>query len=681
MVLVEPPAGGVAPPASGSSAGRRGKTEPGDESLEALLSAPNPQLADTVPDPVAQQIPLAAPPKAVAEPAEPAAPVAPAASPALPSSDWASHEARQMRQWLMIGAAAIAVAVLVIVGIGLWLARTPPSGPPLAQGPDAAPVDPALAPGASENPQDDAGASGGGSETEPQSPPGGTAPAATPPTDAVPSVPAPGTGTPGAAEPDSPAIPGATPADPTANPGPAAEPPADPPSTPMPPPSNPPGAATPTAPSPIVGARAGLSADAVLKEFEGLMSDSTFDRGAARSSSLYDLIPEPGRPFDMTRAMPKPPPLRTVNVDAQLGIRIPQLEFTGVPLHDFLQFAGDFLNLPITIDIDGLHRLGVPVMTPVNVMLTEADLRTGLAQALDPLGLELKLDGNHLLVLPRDVATLEERTYDVFDLVGEDPEAIQFLSDVILKYLAPSTWEANGGPGKFQLERGRLTIQNSPLLQHEVLMLCERLRIARGDRPQGALPPYMLDLQPRVGLALTPLGANVAADFATPVRLTEILRQLSETSGLQFVVNWHALQSLGWNPAALARLELPEASLSETLQELLGPLELSFRVIDATTIQITTAKEVFQTLDIELFRVAKAMEGDDGARLTRGVRTILGDPTVTRDAAGAAQFDVRSKTLIVVAPQNRIAAIARLIDQLEEAAGPAPKEDVLPVIE
>lgn len=627
--------------------------------VDQFLSAEDPQQADTVPDPQLQQ--------AGQLPAAARAPVQPdfAEVSTRQPPEWLSDEARLMRRWLLIGSVASAAVLILIIVLGLaWSGRQAR----VAEAQAAA----AAKPGTTGEAQDgttervaDAVPGGGGGDGAGDHP----EPQATNPPRAVDA-----TG-------DSP--------EPDASGG-AAEEGANAGGQDVPPPSDTedsspapadvsaeasavaadaedPAPATAERPTAVAGPRLpGLGPTArspqALSAFDGLLADSGFDAAPVADDSPFDLIPTPQRPHDLGSALPKPAP-QVTNAATQLAIRIPELDFREAQLAGLLRFAGDFTTLPVTVDADGLYRAGLSPRSPISLHATNEELQKSLSDALAPLGLRYVVDGHHLIVRLIDDDKPVEQTYEIFDLLGEGPEEGEALRGVLTSLIMPGLWQESGGSATLQLAAGRLQVNAPPAAQWEVSMFCQRLRLARGLRPQGEMPAHAPGLELRLTAALDKLAQPVSSAHAVPAPLTNILDELSTASGVDFWVNWRALEEIGWNRQTLARLEVVEQPLSEALQMLLGPMELSFRVIDASTLEITTASAAYNLLEIGFFPVRDLVAAEGAQELVERVRTALGETLVTGRGGTTVRFDASSQTLVIAAPQYQLAAVARLLKQ------------------
>jgi hypothetical protein len=435
--------------------------------------------------------------------------------------------------------------------------------------------------------------------------------------------------------------------------------------------------AAPTAP-PELGRR-GVDAEAALRELEALTADTLIAPRVLIGPSLYDLVPSPNRTFDSAAVLPNPPSRRAVNVQNQLSLKIPALDFHDIPLIDWCRFVQDFTTVPVTLDVDNLARVGLTARTPLSVQIRDEDLASALRKALEPLHLEWRTDGTQLFVTVAGIDSVETLRYEVFDLVqGSNPQHEQ-LVEWITNLIAPPAWQRHGGPGSISLDDGRLQVTTTRALQYEVRLFCDRLRVARRLRPQGVLPEYVRAGQPRIAAAIARLAQPVTIEEPVGVPLSKILDQIAAQSGLTIAVDWQGLLAEGWTPAALARLEVQEVSVSEALQQLLGPMRLSFRILDEQTLQVTTMERARNLEEIEFFSLEPLWGKDEGREVLRRIRAIFAEQTQMPASSGRIVLDSVSRTLIVAAPQYRIAQLAGL---LERMAAPSDPADVpLPVLE
>jgi hypothetical protein len=264
--------------------------------------------------------------------------------------------------------------------------------------------------------------------------------------------------------------------------------------------------------------------------------------------------------------------------------------------------------------------------------------------------------GDHVLVtVPQNGAAIKtyEQRYPFDDLAANQPE-IRDLADLIRRTVAPSTWSARGGDGEISISGTNMQITQTPLAHYQILLLCEKLRVARGLRPKSIYfrsDPASLSLDSRSVLAAKGLAAR--GDFSTSeqVPLSGYVMSLQHRSGLEFAVDELALYRAGLSPEILVGYDGPEKSLAEVLAEVLRPINLAYHIIDGTTIQITTAKELARTPEIEFYQLAAVPAGGAESLLARIKADVA--PAYWKTAGDDAylHFDADSKCLIVRAAQ------------------------------
>lgn len=589
--------------------------------------------------------PLPAPPLA----GEPAG-----AEPVLPTDAWTSQAARQRQQWLMLSGAAI-VGVALAFGVLGFLAsrgaRSDRTGSD-ASAPDAAPS---------------------GNSAQPPTPPVGVPPAA-----AVPAADSPADMTKPVDTPDASA---------PATPPPAAGPPAKPADPPSAKSLGTGGAKPAQAPQAAAQAEAAKPAakpaepkqpstdttalSETLQAFAPFIdpSVSATSTGAMDAGKEDVPSPEPEATTTEQPSVPRPEP-RQIDLPARLQDKIPEVEFTDVPLEAFLRFVMNFSTIPISLDLDALALVRVTPRTKVSVRKTDATVDQLLTAALGPLQLAyVAIDQQLVVTRPPPNGELRTHSHAVSDLGGDDPQQLQQLADLVVEMVAPATWQAAGGPGVIREAPSALVIQQQDTVLFQVIVFCERLRAARGLPPQSKFNPELFSLQPGWVRAAPRLAAPVTLNFLQPVSLAQILNRLSDESGLEIVIDWQALATLGWTPDTETTLAVNHQPAGEVLRQMLEPMELTYRVADADTVQITSPAAAEARWDIEFYPVKEwqAAGKTPEAFVARVQRELSGNES--SQLAGVLHFDAPSQHLIAALPQPMQQKLANLLKGLASANG------------
>ncbi len=386
-------------------------------------------------------------------------------------------------------------------------------------------------------------------------------------------------------------------------------------------------------------------------------------------TELLDKTEEPARPIAEVEASPAgvaeadekeggPVVRRTgprvIEIADRLKDPVKQIDFQAVPLGNFLRFISDYSTIPITLDADILRWSRISPLTAVTVQAADTTVAQSLQQALAPLGLEYQVEADQLFITrrPKNENGMREVSFKVEDLVGDDTEQLEQLGDHIMDFVAPDSWSSRGGIGTMTYRGSELVIEQYESVQFEILEFCEKLRVARGSKPRGPYDESMFRLETRGERAREKLAKSITLTYIQAAPLQRIVDRIAAASKLHILIDWRALAEAEWSPDAEVGFAVADEPIAKALSTLLEPMDLAYRVVDESTLQITTPEVLDSRLEIEFYHLPKI--ADDGAQLVQAVRDALG-PANFRDAGGNGQlaFDMPSKCLLVCLSQSR----------------------------
>lgn len=411
---------------------------------------------------------------------------------------------------------------------------------------------------------------------------------------------------------------------------------------------------------------------ATLREFGALLEET--DEPA---SPMPEVETEAPRAPDSDDSEDEPSVRRTgprvVELDERLNDPVTEIEFDGVPLGDFLRFVSDYSTIPITLNADILRWARVSPLTAVKLKMADTTVDEMLEQGLAPLGFEYRVEADQLFVTrrPKDESGVREVTFKVEDLVGDDMDKLRQLGTRIMDFVEPESWASRGGTGTITFHGTELIIDQYETVQFEILEFCEKLRIARGLPKRGPYDAAMFRLETRGERARKKLAQPITLTYIRPAPLQRIVDRIAETSELHILIDWRALAEAGWSPDAEVRFSVADQPVAKALTTLLEPMDLAYRIVDESTLQVTTPTVVDSRLEVEFYRVLK--RDDDGAKLVQSIRDALGSANF-RDFGGGGQvaFDEPSNCLLACLSQTRQLELqAWLAAQPDMAASPA----------
>jgi hypothetical protein len=234
---------------------------------------------------------------------------------------------------------------------------------------------------------------------------------------------------------------------------------------------------------------------------------------------------------------------------------------------------------------------------------------------------------------------------------------------VVQRLVAPETWRSSGGRGSVEPQGRKLMVEQTADVHHQVLVFCQKLRRARGVPLRGHFGPDDFALTTRLDRAAETLAQPVTAGFHEPTPLMEILAYLGQETGTFLLIDRLELSRAGLSDQAKTTLTAEDQPLAEALGEALGPLGLSFRIVDRRTLQITTQKAVEARLQIEFYPISEKLSAGASAEavIEQVKDRVAGTTWSDAGGPGVVHFDEPSGHLIVLQSQPVQAALRRFL--------------------
>jgi Zn-finger nucleic acid-binding protein len=405
--------------------------------------------------------------------------------------------------------------------------------------------------------------------------------------------------------------------------------------------------------------------ESTLKEFGDLIEDRPPGENAP-AEPMPDAPPMPMAnatepPTLVTDEEPLPrPDARKIDVARRLADPLEAFEMNDVALADFVQLLTDMTALPITLDTTALPALKVSPETKISVSLKNTKVGELLSAALRPHNLAYVATETQVVIVPAASlkTELREIKHDVSDLAKTEAEA-KVLAEAIHACVAPSDWDDVDGRGSLRTEGTIIIVAQTPEAHFAIVVLCEKLRLARKLPTRSAYPASVLTLTPRAVAANAVLDTPITMNFVPPTRLGRVAEYAKRATGVRMLVDWRALAEVGWTPEGEVKTGVANQSFATFLDRLTRRMEITWRVIDSTTVELTTPAALAVAPDVEVYPVAAT----DGAELIARLQKDLGMDLFAMGAPGALRYDSVGQALIARLPQpaqrKLIAALAK----------------------
>ncbi len=381
-----------------------------------------------------------------------------------------------------------------------------------------------------------------------------------------------------------------------------------------------------------------------------------------REVNLNPLSAEKPDPLPVTAAklVKQAAPLE-IDVESRLDDVIPSLELKDVPFARALSIVSSISTLPITLDADAMQLQGVSPRDPVSVSLKNSTVEKLLDEIASCRGMAAEIDKGQILVTAsaEQAETLRTIPYTIADLCENGTSAAD-LAELLQKFIAPDSWRPRGGQGSIKVEHGTLKIAQNGAVHREIVIFCEKLRLARGLSPRSKLDPSRFQLASAYAQAKPLLDKPVSANFHEPTTLAQILDNFGSRAGVEILIDRQALAAAGMSDKMEISYSVAKKPLETALDGLLRPLALGYRAIDSHTLQVATQKELERRLEWEIYPVGKLLRaGFTGRDLVAQTKLSVAPSSWT--SHGQISYDPPAKALLVSQSPAVQAALSRYL--------------------
>jgi hypothetical protein len=333
-------------------------------------------------------------------------------------------------------------------------------------------------------------------------------------------------------------------------------------------------------------------------------------------------------------------------VAEQLGTHLEAFAVVDMPLSRFVNLVSDMADVAVTLDPFEMELAGVMPRQNVGIDAKDVTVERILRDVLAKQRLDLVEHDGQLGIALGGGDTRREVTLDVADLASTQDATP--IASLVQRFVAPQSWTAAGGSGSIQVEISNIRIEQSQRVRHEVLIFCERLRVARGLSQRSRYPASLLATASAYDAAEPALKARTTFTLLPWARLADVARHWQEASKLTILIDWRALAAMELGPSSPVACSAIDRSWEEVLDGMLEPIGLAWWPVNGETVQITSQDALDDIQRIEFYTVRKALRDQHASKaaLIESLQEVLAD--ANSKAPPVIEFDEPSGRLIVL---------------------------------
>jgi hypothetical protein len=286
---------------------------------------------------------------------------------------------------------------------------------------------------------------------------------------------------------------------------------------------------------------------------------------------------------------------------------VESLAVNGMPLKHFVGTVSEMAGVSITLDPVAMELAGASPLSQVSVQANGVTLEKLLRDTLAKQRLELvERDGQSRIELA-DHRARSTKKYEVADLLEPGAADASGIARLVEEFVSPQTWQKAGGEGTIESDGTSIRVDQAKSVHHELLIFCERLRLARGLSQRTKYPADRLPIDSPYGAIATKLGQHTTFTFLPWTRLSDVFRHWEQSSGLTILVDWTRLAEMELSPSTPAACSAIDRTWNEALSEILSQLGLAWWAADRQSIQITTREAIDNIQRVEFHSVPRQL--------------------------------------------------------------------------
>jgi hypothetical protein len=297
---------------------------------------------------------------------------------------------------------------------------------------------------------------------------------------------------------------------------------------------------------------------------------------------------------------------RPHNVAEQLSLRVSSFEAAEMPLQQFVATVSDLTNVAITVDPIALELAGTAPRQLVSAQVGEVTVEKLLVDSLAKLRLGVDDDSGRVKIVMAGGEKRRAIAYDAADLVGAGDG--KQLAALVQQFVSPESWKSGGGT--IEGRGTKLHVDHTQNVRHQVLIFCERLRLARGLPLRSRYPAALLSAEPACSQLAAKLDGKATFTFLPWNRLGDVVRHWEVKSGVTILVDWSALADEELSPNSPVACSANDRSWQDVLDKTLEPIGLAWWPVSKDSIQVTSANAIEDVQRVEFYAISMAMQGE-----------------------------------------------------------------------
>ena len=289
-----------------------------------------------------------------------------------------------------------------------------------------------------------------------------------------------------------------------------------------------------------------------------------------------------------------------IDIDERLQQPVTSIRFEKAAIIDIVRAVSDLSGVPMQLDVDELRARGVSVESPVSLQLQETTLAGVIEAVLQKTRLSRHNGGNCIVFDYPDEQVTAMRTvrYDMSQLASleQNPISVEQATQWLSQLLLTPSQNPNVRDAAVAVDGNEIVVVGTSWLQDQARRLLLTLFYLRELEPETKLTPERL--APEVfgwDRVNTPMSFNPVE----PLSLKRAARLIEQHTKVRLLIDHAAIHEDGFSQETPVTCHVSNGTIDTVLRGMLEPLGLTYRIVEANAVEITTPDTAKRKMTIE----------------------------------------------------------------------------------
>ena len=324
-----------------------------------------------------------------------------------------------------------------------------------------------------------------------------------------------------------------------------------------------------------------------------------------------------------------------IDIDERLQQPVASIRFEKAAIIDIVRAVSDLSGVAMQLDVDELRARGVSVESPVSLQLQETTL-AGVIEAVMQKTHLSRRDGDNCVVFSypdEQVAAMRTVRYDMSQLASleQNPISVEHAAQWFSQLLLTPSQNLNMRDAAVAVDGNEIVVVGTIWLQDQARRLLWTLFYLRELEPETKLTPERL--APEVfgwDRVNTPMSFNPVE----PLSLKRAARLIEQHTKVRLLIDYAALHEDGFSQETPVTCHISNGTIDTVLREMLEPLGLTYRIVEANAVEITTPDAAKRKMTIEAQHYSPLPAGKTPESIAETIRQAFGGNARWNDETG-----------------------------------------------